>query len=265
MSIHPEAGSAARNQFGTFEVHNATAKQVDYIRSLFETRRAADAGEALAELNEIYAQVQTGRVSKKAASRAIDLLLQLPKAAAVPASAGAPRPVRLASEKQVALIERLAPEKDGGMSYVADFLARLGLADVANLPVKAASELIDSLFALPKVAPVAGGDYEAGMYVAPDGRIFRAYLGQQSGQILAKEVIRTDETYGLDGRGGLAYSLEYRGLASKHIPAGSRRMTLEEAKEWGRATGSCVKCGRRLDVPESVDAGIGPVCAGKEW
>lgn len=253
MTTHPTAGAPASNQYGEFKVHYATDKQVGYIRSLFETRRAADAGENLAELNEIYEQVQTGKVNKKAASRAITLLLALPENRPVAASAGAVRPsVKLATDKQVALIERLLTEREGAEAVVT--------GEVRDLSAAGASRVIDALFALPKLvtatASFASKQFAAGMYVAGDGRIFRAYLGQQSGQILAKEVV---------GSKAEGYELVYRGMAARVIPADARRMTLEEAKVWGRATGSCVKCGRRLDVPESVDAGIGPVCAGKEW
>jgi hypothetical protein len=251
MTTHPTAGAPASNQYGEFRVHYATDKQVDYLRSLFETRRAADAGENLAELNEIYAQVATGKVNKKAASRGITLLLALPENRAVPASAGAPKPGgRMITDKQVGLIERLVREREG-----AD---RVVVGEVRDLSVVGASKIIDALFALPKLVTAAPGrdsQFAAGMYVSGDGRIFRAYLGQQSGQILAKEVVKDEH----------GYELVYRGMAARVIPADARRMTLEEAKAWGKATGTCVKCGRRLDVPESVDAGIGPVCAAKEW
>lgn len=40
-------------------------------------------------------------------------------------------------------------------------------------------------------------------------------------------------------------------------------MTLEQAKEYGRRTGVCCQCGRELSKPESIEAGIGPVCAGR--
>jgi len=40
-------------------------------------------------------------------------------------------------------------------------------------------------------------------------------------------------------------------------------ITLEEAKAYGRKTGSCYMCGRELTKQESIDAGIGPICAGK--
>lgn len=44
---------------------------------------------------------------------------------------------------------------------------------------------------------------------------------------------------------------------------GKRKPTLAEAQEHGRRTGRCLVCSRKLTHPESVAAGIGPVCAGK--
>lgn len=32
-----------------------------------------------------------------------------------------------------------------------------------------------------------------------------------------------------------------------------------------RHEGNCGRCGRRLTVPESIDIGLGPECAGKVW
>lgn len=41
------------------------------------------------------------------------------------------------------------------------------------------------------------------------------------------------------------------------------RMTKDEAAEYGRAHGRCLVCGRTLTNPESIAAGIGPICAGR--
>lgn len=40
-------------------------------------------------------------------------------------------------------------------------------------------------------------------------------------------------------------------------------ITLEEAKEYGRKTGTCYMCSRTLTNKESIEAGIGPICANK--
>lgn len=260
MNTHPTAGTAARNQFGTFAVHNATDRQVGFLRSLFETRDLVAAEPELHdEINELWTHVSAGVVSKKAASRGIDILLPLP---VVPGREHAGPP---ASDKQKAFVRSLLEGRDltGTEFEVPAWDAALSgitggtvAVDVETLTKKGASETIDALMALPKKAGGATrSNWDAGMYVS-GSRILRVYLGQQSGRMLVKEVVGNPE----DG-----YTLEYLGQAAYKVPADARRMSLEEAKGWGRATGTCVKCGRRLDVPESVDAGIGPVCAGKDW
>jgi hypothetical protein len=40
-------------------------------------------------------------------------------------------------------------------------------------------------------------------------------------------------------------------------------MSLEEAKAFGRLYGVCVRCGATLTDEQSIEAGIGPVCAGR--
>lgn len=44
---------------------------------------------------------------------------------------------------------------------------------------------------------------------------------------------------------------------------GGRKMTLEEAEEFGALYGFCCVCGRTLTRESSIEAGIGPVCADK--
>lgn len=41
------------------------------------------------------------------------------------------------------------------------------------------------------------------------------------------------------------------------------KMTLEQAKHYGKMYGMCIKCGRTLTDEVSIAEGIGPVCAGK--
>lgn len=263
MSVHPTAGSAARNQFGTFQVHPASPGQVRYLKDLFESRDLhCAAPEHHDFLTEAYTQLQAGAISKKNATRALDLVIPLP--ARPGATGGKP-----ASEKQVALIRRLLTEKDltGTRFEVTepssweDALAEVGVGTPRDLVAELArtsrdaSSVIDELFALPRLS-TGTRDWAAGVYEGADGRVYRVYLGQQSGRMLVKEVVGNRE----DG-----YTLEYIGSAARVMPADARKLTLEEAKEWGRATSHCIKCGLRLDDPESVDRGIGPVCAKKDW
>lgn len=181
-----------------------------------------------------------------------------------------------ASDKQVSFIQSLLDERDLFKSdrffdsvnamdatELADYIERL--KEQANrLNKTVASAWISALLDLPKkgkAEPSNNGrsaprfsEPEAGMYRTEDGNIYRVYLGQKSGRMLVKQVVG-DEASG--------YGYEYVGAAQYKLPQDAERMTLAEAKEWGKMTGHCCVCARRLDVPESVDAGIGPVCAGR--
>ena len=117
-----------------------------------------------------------------------------------------------------------------------------------------ASRVISILKDAPAKASPGAGDPEAGVYVSGEsGEYLRVYLGQESGHMLAKQ-IHLEE-------GEVSYT--YLGAARRYLTPDYRRCTLEEAGSLGKASGICIHCGRRLDDPESVDRGIGPICAGK--
>lgn len=171
-----------------------------------------------------------------------------PQQPTVPAFASNP-----ATERQVAFIKRLENERDwaavddhGGINT--DTI--MNVLDGKSISKTEASSAITYLLACNKTKEA--GVLAAGMYKVGDD-IFRVYLGQQSGQMLAKRIVGSKEE---------GYGFTYAGRADRFVTA-ANRMSLEEAKGWGKATESCCVCARRLDVPESVDAGIGPVCAGR--
>lgn len=126
-----------------------------------------------------------------------------------------------------------------------------------------ASAMIDDLKMRPKkqpryenarpAAPPTNVEPKAGMYRRDNGEIVRVYLGQQSGFMLLKRLVEDEHS-----EHGWAY--EYVGRASYKL-GNATPLPLEEAQKFGRMTGTCCVCARRLDVPESVEAGIGPVCA----
>lgn len=109
-----------------------------------------------------------------------------------------------------------------------------------------ASDRIGKLFKMPDVA--SAEDLEIGMYRV-DGEIFKVQRAVHgSGHLYAKRLTE-------DG-------FEYATGAIRKIKA-SDRMTLDEAKEYGRLTNTCCQCGRTLTDETSIAEGIGPVCAGK--
>lgn len=281
MSISPDAGSAARNQYGTFQVHYASDKQQAYIRSLVAGRVVP----ADSDYADLLTAVADNRLNKKAASRLIDWLLTLPHARR---SDGTPRvtstpagfnPEWRLSVKQFDLIRKVAAEKPHWPTHVAeaqreaDTIATVTdpaeAAETIEVTKREASAAIDFLFAVPRAprperVTSSAADPEVGMYRTPDGTIYRCYLGQQSGRNLIKRVVDTGTTY-IDRRGQVrrVYEYKYVGAAAHALPADAVRMTLDEAKAWGRMTSTCCVCAARLDDPESVDRGIGPVCGGR--
>lgn len=56
---------------------------------------------------------------------------------------------------------------------------------------------------------------------------------------------------------------EYAAGALREIGQHGRKMTLDEAKAYGKLYGVCCKCGATLTDENSIAAGIGPVCAQK--
>lgn len=161
--------------------------------------------------------------------------------------------VRPATEKQFAFIKKLLSERELD-SLLENRVARLReKAAKGQLGSLSASDLINDLLAAPRKASTdtdTAPAVQAGVYRA-GSLLVRVYLGQQSGQMLAKRVDVED--------GSVSY--EYLGLARKVLSTDSVRLSLEEVGQLGIQSGTCLICGRRLDDPESVDRGIGPVCA----
>lgn len=173
----------------------------------------------------------------KGGSALIEKLLACPVKATTPAAP-------MATEKQIAFAHSLIERKLGPATQES------AKATAHTLTRKEISEWIEELKALPNIAaaPVAKVEIEDGMYVLGERIIKVQEARNGSGNLYAKELI--------DG------SFEYvPGLIRKMKDA--RRMTLEEAKAYGKLYGVCCVCGRDLTDEASIAAGIGPICAGK--
>lgn len=109
---------------------------------------------------------------------------------------------------------------------------------------------------------------------AANGKIYkvkRAVHG--SGRKVAHELVITEEVIMVDTSTEFEHDqakvktfvgeFVYAGLATRFVKA-EEKMTLEEAKKFGALYGVCCQCGRTLTKQESIDAGIGPICAGKD-
>lgn len=164
---------------------------------------------------------------------------------------------RPATQKQRDFIERLLGEKDTtGTAYEG------WTPDWSRATSRTASTVIDFLLTLPKrTAPAAPAAAEVtpGVYVIHGDEYVRVYHGQQSGKMLVKRINMEQD--------GDTWTVHYEYLGSADrvlVPAATpERLSLEEVGSLGITTNHCLMCGRRLDDPESVDRGIGPVCAAK--
>ena len=86
-----------------------------------------------------------------------------------------------------------------------------------------------------------------GMYAKEDGTIVKVQQSRNTGRLYGKV---------LDDDG----NFEYEPSAVREVV---RKLTLEEAAAYGQRTGVCCVCGRELTNESSIEAGIGPVCAGR--
>lgn len=165
-----------------------------------------------------------------------------------------------ATEKQIGFLRKLMDERE--LPYTEDVLAKLGKRD--------ASALIDTLLKTPKpvktpAAPAprprsTSPEVTEGMYRNPQtGEIFKVQRAVHgSGHPYAKVlVVETDEETGehfasFEMARGMVYRLK-----------AEWKLTLEEAKAFGALYGTCCVCARTLTDEKSIEAGIGPICAGK--
>jgi hypothetical protein len=104
----------------------------------------------------------------------------------------------------------------------------------------------DSIVATRALHPVS----EIGVY-KHEGDFYRVREGR-SGYLYAELIV-------VDPSG---VSFEYSKGTIRKLYA-EDRITLTEAAEFGRCFGACCVCGRTLTNPDSIEAGIGPICAGR--
>lgn len=209
----------------------ATDRQIAYIKDLF-------AGKDLSDLDQVAVRTMKnvffdGSLPRKAASNLIDILKRLPWMPRE--SKSLTDPADIPADAEVAAQENL---------------------DQAEAPAsKTAPEGMHRL-----------GDFIYKVQVAVHG----------SGRLYAKRLTPTreceghpnltDETFYCDGmcrpESEIVWKFEYApGVISRLSE--DTLMTFEEAKAFGAVYGTCCVCGRTLTDENSIEAGIGPICAKK--
>lgn len=167
--------------------------------------------------------------------------------------------VMAATEKQLSFIKSLAKQILGTDELANQFIVKLH-EDGALQSRMLVSGVIDELIAkrngmITAARPMYATSLEPGMYKTADGTIYKVQVAPSTGRTYAKKLIPPTEF------GANAEFVYAPGAMRGLLP--EQRMTLEEAKEWGCAFGTCICCGRTLTDERSIAAGIGPVCARK--
>jgi len=105
---------------------------------------------------------------------------------------------------------------------------------------------------------------DVGAYLL-DGTVYKVQRGRESGKLYAKVLVKVDPyTKMVRGKEKLITAeFKYSGAAIVSRLTPDMRMTLEMAKEYGAQFGVCCECGAVLTAEASIEAQIGPVCAGK--
>lgn len=153
-----------------------------------------------------------------------------------------------ATDKQIAFITSLADRKGFTLTE-----------SLSGLTKQSASRMIETLMSMSdkhrSIAPVKSTEVATTVAAVTEGmytvgtRIFKVQAAKQTGNLYAKELI--------DGK------FEYVAGAISIVRREGIRMSIEEAKAYGKRTGQCCVCSRELTVKASIDAGIGPICASR--
>ncbi len=158
------------------------------------------------------------------------------------------------------LIER-APRLQSRPGFLADMAARAvagqgfsprQLEVITRIISEDADRARTARAASPADAPT--GPAAEGTYRTPDGEIYRVVIAVHgSGHPYARRLVVVEH-----GRADWEMA---KGMVYRLRP--EWKMTLEQAAEFGRLYGVCAHCSAPLTDPESIERGIGPVCARK--
>lgn len=118
-----------------------------------------------------------------------------------------------------------------------------------------------NLFLIAK-SPEGTAVTEPGVFELEDGRVFVVKPTRDGERLYANQLIELRPTQGdrLTEEGEhVRYETQYAKGMMRFIRE-EDRMSVDRAKELALRYGRCLNCGRKLEVAESVERGIGPVC-----
>lgn len=157
-----------------------------------------------------------------------------------------------ATEKQIGYINSLKERVEHTVEVQTALATARELWSLQAFDKQAASIVIETLKSAPTFEVRKVEDAPEGMHKF-GGVIFKVQRSPESGRLYAKALVE-------DGQGG--WRFDYTPGAIKNLSA-ETLLSLEEAKAFGALYGTCCVCGRMLTNENSIEAGIGPVCAGR--
>lgn len=124
--------------------------------------------------------------------------------------------------------------------------------NLEDMTMESASNAIQTLLEMPEKPKDTSpkGEVEDGFYRLENDDIVVVKWNREKTGKYAMRLVVSD--------GVMNWSYE-RGLIREC--EGAMRLTLEEACKFGKLYGRCMVCGRTLTNPESIERGIGPICA----
>jgi len=219
---------------------SATEPQIGLIRRLARERDVTSLSSQLAgHLSQV---VGGGLIGFGNASALITRMMALPRL---------PDDQQPASPRQLELISALAAEMN------------LTPSKLDTLSYAAASKLIDKLKGARNGTGVGGSTLKDGIYMRPDGNIYMViHAVHGSGRQYAKKLTILDEPRVLrNGSVRIHTFLKEDGAIRTLTP--EMMITKEQAKQFGKLYGACVRCGITLTKEDSKDRSAGDVCFGK--
>lgn len=175
----------------------------------------------------------------------------------LPLGSGSPKPFVPASFKQTGLIQKLLVEKQVSEDHKSDVTLQIEAGEMSK---GAASKEITFLFSQPKAAAAAkvGGpkvEVGEGFYWSESTQQVFKVVKSKAGHTYAKVMVPAKHE---GGKGTWEYAPGAMNKSGEW-----NKMDGAFAATIGKKIGYCCCCGAMLTDPNSIAAGIGPVCAKK--
>ena len=141
------------------------------------------------------------------------------------------------------------------------FIASLGGDPDPTMTMQGASAMIERLLAQRNSQPRASApELATGVYETADGAIFVVKPNRERSRMYAKQLVEIGGVRATESGERVNIEFEYApGAIFRLTP--DMKMPMNRARELTIRYGRCIVCGRHLKDAESVERGIGPVCA----